>query len=138
MKNYNHIYHHLFSVVLAQTTVDENDMVQCFNDQSSCTANSNGMMITAGQCCNSAGGSTRRVRVGLFCASCFSELHKSNYQNLKNMKCTKAARTKLPTQKVEAKSKYNHATFTLPITYFSFFMYYISIYPGSQLMMFNT
>ena len=79
MKNYNHIYHHLFSVVLAQTTVDENDIVQCFNDDTSCNANSNVMMITAGQCCNSTGGPTRHIRVVFqgnqaFCGSCFSEL----------------------------------------------------------------
>ena len=120
--------------MLAQVAVDENDMVQCFNDQSSCNANSNVMMITAGQCCNSTGGSTRRVRVSGTCASCFSEFHKSNYKNLKNMKSTKAARTKLPTQKVEAKIDIK----ALPITYFSFFMHCISISPRPQLIMFNT
>ena len=58
---------------LAQATLNEDDMVQCFNDQSSCNTNSNVMMITAGQCCNSTGGSTRRVRVASFCTSCFGE-----------------------------------------------------------------
>ena len=69
-------------------------MVQCFNDVTSCNANSNVMMITAGQCCNSTGGSSRHIRVvfpvnQVFCGSCFGELHKYNYQNLKNMKSTK-------------------------------------------------
>ena len=40
-------------------------MVQCFNDVTSCNANSNVMMITAGQCCNSTGGSSRHLRVVL-------------------------------------------------------------------------
>ena len=53
-------------------------MVQCFNDVTSCNANSNVMMITAGQCCNSTGGSSRHVRVvfagnQVFCGSCFGE-----------------------------------------------------------------
>ena len=52
-------------------------MVQCFNDVTSCNANSNVMMITAGQCCNSTGGSSRHVRVVFnnqaFCGSCFGE-----------------------------------------------------------------
>ena len=68
-------------------------MVQCFNDLTSCNANSNVMMITAGQCCNSTGGSSRHIRVvfgdDAFCGSCFGELHKYNYQNLKNMENTK-------------------------------------------------
>ena len=55
-------------------------MVQCFNDVTSCNANSNVMMITAGQCCNSTGGSSRRVRVvsgnQVFCSSCFGEFSK--------------------------------------------------------------
>ena len=61
----------------AVSTFNEDDMVQCFNDVTSCNANSNVMMITAGQCCNSTGGSSRHVRVvfpgsGAFCGSCFS------------------------------------------------------------------
>ena len=67
---------------LAQTpaisTFNEDDMVQCFNDVTLCNANSNVMMITAGQCCNSTGGSSRHVRVVFgnqaFCGSCFGEL----------------------------------------------------------------
>ena len=38
-------------------------MVQCFNDVTSCNVNSNVMMITAGQCCNSTEGPSRHVRV---------------------------------------------------------------------------
>ena len=70
-----------FIPALAQTpamsTFNEDDMVQCFNDVTSCNANSNVMMITAGQCCNSTGGSSRHVRVVFnnqaFCGSCFGE-----------------------------------------------------------------
>ena len=66
---------------LAQTpaisTFNEDDMVQCFNDVTSCNANSNVMMITAGQCCNSTEGSSRHVRLVFinqpFCGSCFGE-----------------------------------------------------------------
>ena len=62
---------------LAQATLNEDDIVQCFNDESSCSAYSNVMMITAGQCCNLAGGSSRHVRVvsgnQTFCSSCFGE-----------------------------------------------------------------
>ena len=65
------------SPALTQATLNEDDMVQCFNDVTSCNANSNVMMITAGQCCNSAGGSTRRVRVVSFCTSCFGEFIKN-------------------------------------------------------------
>ena len=54
-------------------------MVQCFNDVTSCNANSNVMMITAGQCCNSTGGSSRHVRLVFnnqpFCGSCFGEFN---------------------------------------------------------------
>ena len=65
--------------VLAQqiATFNEDDMVQCFNDVTSCNVNSNVMMITAGQCCNTTGGSSRHVRVvsgnQTFCSSCFGE-----------------------------------------------------------------
>ena len=66
--------------VLAQqiATFNEDDMVQCFNDATSCNANSNVMMTTAGRCCNSTGGSSRHVRVVFqgnqaFCGSCFGE-----------------------------------------------------------------
>ena len=71
-----------FIPALTQTptlsTFSEDDMVQCFNDATSCNANSNVMMITAGQCCNSTGGSSRHVRVVIpgnqaFCGSCFGE-----------------------------------------------------------------
>ena len=58
---------------LAQVTLNEDDIVQCFNDVTSCNANSNVMMITAGQCCNTTGGPSRRVRVVSFCTSCFGE-----------------------------------------------------------------
>ena len=56
-------------------------MVQCFNDATLCNANSNVMMITAGQCCNSTGGSSRHVRVVFqsnhaFCGNCFGEFSK--------------------------------------------------------------
>ena len=65
------------SPALTQTTINEDDMVQCFNDVTSCNANSNVMMITAGQCCNSTGGSSRRVRAASFCISCFGEFIKN-------------------------------------------------------------
>ena len=52
-----------FIPALAQTTINEDDMVQCFNNVTSCNANSNVIMITAGQCCNSTGGPSRHVRV---------------------------------------------------------------------------
>ena len=61
----------------AVSTFNENDIVQCFNDITSCNANSNVMMITAGQCCNSTGGSSRHVRVvsgnNSTCSNCFGE-----------------------------------------------------------------
>ena len=67
--------------VLSQriATYNEDDIVQCFNDVTSCNANSNDITTTAGQCCNSAGGSSRHIRVVFqgnqaFCGSCFSEL----------------------------------------------------------------
>ena len=81
-----------FIQVLAQTpaisTFNEDDMVLCFNDVTSCNANSNVMMITAGQCCNSTGGSSRHVRVVFgnqtFCGSCFGE-----YIIIININCVK-------------------------------------------------
>ena len=55
-------------------------MVLCFNDVTSCNANSNVMIITAGQCCNSTGGSSRHMRVVFsnqaFCSSCFGKFSK--------------------------------------------------------------
>ena len=71
-----------FIPALAQTPAisifNEDDMVQCFNDVTSCNANSNVMMITTTQCCNSTGGSSRHVRVVFnnqaFCGSCFGEI----------------------------------------------------------------
>ena len=81
-----YLYYYIQKIIvlpkLAQTpavsTFNEDDMVQCFNDVTSCNANSNAMMITAGQCCNSTGGSSRHVRVvfpgnQVFCGSCFGE-----------------------------------------------------------------
>ena len=71
-----------FILALAQIpaipTFNEDYVVQCFNDVTSCNANSNVMMITAGQCCHSTGGSSRHVRVvfpgnQVFCGSCFGE-----------------------------------------------------------------
>ena len=73
----------IFSLALAQipavSTFNKDDTVQCFNDATSCNANSNVMMITAGQCCNSTGGLSRHVRVVFhgnqaFCGICFGEL----------------------------------------------------------------
>ena len=60
------------------STFNDDDMVQCFNDITSCNANSNIIMISAGQCCNSTRGPSRHVRVVVydnyaFCSSCFGE-----------------------------------------------------------------
>ena len=85
---FNIIIYRKFLSALAQTTFNEDDMVQCFNDVTSCNVNSNVMMITAGQCCNSTEGSFRHVRVVFgnqgFCGSCFGE-----FITIININCVK-------------------------------------------------